>query len=148
MPFISFHSPVGDLSLAEENGYIVSLDWGWGSFQEETPLLKEAKRQLNAYFDGQLKQFTLPLKPSGTPYQLKVWDELQTIAYGITCSYQDIARVVGGSPRSVGGANAANPLPILIPCHRVLGQHGLGGYSGGDGLETKKYLLTLEQMFL
>ncbi|MDI2091133.1 methylated-DNA--[protein]-cysteine S-methyltransferase [Commensalibacter oyaizuii] len=147
MSQISFHSPIGEISIAEEDGFLVSIDWGWGSIQEETPLLLQAKQQLNAYFDGELKNFDLPLRPYGTPYQLKIWKTLQTIPYGETRTYQEIAQIAGGSPRSVGGANGANPLPIIIPCHRVVGLKGLGGYSGGDGIETKQHLLNLEQLF-
>lgn len=147
MSQISFHSPIGELSIAEDNNFIVSVDWGWGSIQEETLLLLEAKNQFDAYFDGKLKQFDLPVHPFGTPYQLKVWQILQTIPYGETCYYQDIVKTAGGSPRSVGGVNGANPIPLIIPCHRVIGKNGLGGYSGGDGIETKQYLLNMEQLF-
>lgn len=147
MSQISFHSPIGELSIAEDEGFIVSIDWGWGSIQEETSLLKEAKKQLNAYFDGKLKQFDLPIRPFGTAYQLKVWKSLQNIPYGETRHYQDIVQIAGGSPRSIGGANGANPIPLIIPCHRVIGKNGLGGYSGGDGVETKQYLLNMEQLF-
>lgn len=144
MPQISLHSPIGDLSIAEHNDFIVSIEWGWGSLQEETTLLKEAKQQLNAYFDGKLRKFDLALQPFGTPYQLNIWKILQTIPYGETRSYQEIAKLAGGSPRSVGGANAKNPIPIIIPCHRVLSKNGLGGYSGGEGIKTKHYLLAME----
>ncbi|CAI3942638.1 methylated-DNA--[protein]-cysteine S-methyltransferase [Commensalibacter papalotli (ex Botero et al. 2024)] len=147
MSQISFHSPTGELSIAEDNGFIVSVDWGWGSLQEETPLLIEAKKQFDAYFDGKLKQFNLPIRPFGTNYQLKVWEALQTIPYGETRSYQDLVHITGGSPRSIGGANGANPIPIIIPCHRVIGKSSLGGYSGGEGIETKQYLLNMEQLF-
>lgn len=147
MSQISFHSPVGELSIAEDEGFIVSVDWGWGSIQEETPLLQEAKKQFDAYFDGQLKQFNLPIRPFGTAYQLKVWQALQTIPFGETLSYQELAQIVGGSPRSIGGANGANPIPLIIPCHRVIGKSGLGGYSGGEGIETKEYLLNMEKLF-
>jgi methylated-DNA-[protein]-cysteine S-methyltransferase len=87
----------------------------------------------------------MPLSPTGTPYQKRVWAALADIPYGHTCSYGAIAARVGGSARAVGGANGANPIPIVIPCHRVVGSTGLGGYSGGDGLETKRWLLALEQ---
>lgn len=147
MSQISFHSPVGELSIAEDEGFIVSVDWGWGSIQEETPLLQEAKKQFDAYFDGQLKQFSLPIRPFGTAYQLKVWKALQTIPFGETRSYQELAQIVGGSPRSIGGANGANPIPLIIPCHRVIGKSSLGGYSGGEGIETKEYLLNMEKLF-
>ncbi|MDI2112745.1 methylated-DNA--[protein]-cysteine S-methyltransferase [Commensalibacter nepenthis] len=147
MSQMSFHSPIGELSIAEDNGFIVSVDWGWGSIQEETPLLIKVKKQFDAYFDGQLKQFDLPVRPFGTNYQLKVWQALQAIPYGETRSYQDLVKIAGGSPRSIGGANGANPLPLIIPCHRVIGKNGLGGYSGGEGLETKEYLLNMEHLF-
>jgi methylated-DNA-[protein]-cysteine S-methyltransferase len=87
----------------------------------------------------------LTLAPHGTPYRLKVWQALCEIPVGETRSYKDISAVAGGSARSVGGANAANPIPIFIPCHRVVATNGLGGYSGGDGLETKLWLLELER---
>ena len=80
----------------------------------------------------------------GSPYRQRVWKALCDIPPGATRTYGDIARVAGGSARSVGGANGANPIPILIPCHRVVAGAGIGGYSGGDGLPTKRYLLALE----
>nr|WP_283949521.1 methylated-DNA--[protein]-cysteine S-methyltransferase [Limobrevibacterium gyesilva] len=138
------HTPVGDITVSEEDGAIVALDWGWGRDQAETPLLLRARAQLNAYFDGELLEFDLPLAPAGTAYRRRVWDALCRIPPGQTRTYGDIARSAGGSPRSVGGANGCNPIPILIPCHRVVAGSGIGGYSGGDGLPTKRYLLALE----
>jgi methylated-DNA-[protein]-cysteine S-methyltransferase len=145
MPQLSFHTPLGALTLSEEDGAIVALDWGFGRDQSATPLLIEGRTQLQAYFDGTIETFTLPLSPAGTPYQHRVWAALADIPYGQTCSYAAIAARVGGSARAVGSANGANPIPIVIPCHRVVGSAGLGGYSGGDGLETKRWLLALEQ---
>ena len=144
MPQLSLHSAIGDLTVAEEDDAIVSLDWGWGRDQTATPLLARARDQLFAYFDGDLTRFDLPLNPAGTPYRRRVWDALCAIPYGATRSYADIARQIGGSPRSVGQANGANPIPIIIPCHRVLATTGIGGYSGGEGLPTKRALLALE----
>ena len=139
------HSPVGDLTLFEEDNAIVALEWGWGSLQMPSPLLLRAKNALDAYFDRQAPLPTdLPLNPAGTAYRQRVWAALCAIPHGQTRSYADIAAQAGGSPRSVGGANAANPIPILIPCHRVCATTGLGGYSAGDGLETKRILLALE----
>lgn len=139
------HSPVGDLTLFAEDDAIVALEWGWGSLQEPSALLRRAKDALDAYFDGEAPLPTdLPLNPGGTPYRRKVWAALRAIPHGQTRSYTQIAAQAGGSPRSVGGANAVNPIPILIPCHRVLATTGLGGYSGGDGLDTKRLLLALE----
>ncbi len=144
MPTLSLHSPVGDLTIAEDGGEIVALEWGWGSRQEETPLLVRARAALHRYFDGKTLPEDLPLRPAGTAYRQRVWQALRAIPAGQTRSYKEIAAVAGGSPRSVGGANAANPIPILIPCHRVLATAGIGGYSGGEGLETKRALLALE----
>jgi methylated-DNA-[protein]-cysteine S-methyltransferase len=144
VPQLSLHTPVGDLSVSEEDGAIVAVDWGWGSQQNPTALLRRACDQLHAYFDGELTDFDLPLAPAGTSYQQRVWQALCAIPYGVTRSYVDIARVAGGSPRSVGQANGNNPIPIVIPCHRVLATTHLGGYSGGDGLPTKRWLLAHE----
>ncbi len=144
MPQLSLHSPIGDLSIAEDAGAIVAIDWGWGSRQEETHLLRRARAQLHAYFDGDLTDFDLPLAPAGTPYQRRIWQALCAIPYGETRSYIDIARTAGGSARSVGQANGRNPIPIIIPCHRVVASGDIGGYSGGDGLVTKRALLALE----
>ena len=144
MPQLSLHAPIGDISVSEEGGAIVAVDWGWGSQQKETLLLRRAREQLHAYFDGELTEFTLPLAPVGTPYQRRVWQALCAIPYGETRSYIDIARSAGGSPRSIGQANGHNPIPIIIPCHRVLATTHLGGYSGGEGLATKRWLLALE----
>jgi methylated-DNA-[protein]-cysteine S-methyltransferase len=140
------HSPVGDLTLFAEDEQIVALEWGWGSVQAPSPVLLRAKAALEAYFDGEGLSDDLPLNPAGTAYRQKVWAALRQIPAGETRSYGDIAAVAGGSARAVGGANAANPIPILIPCHRVLGASGLGGYSGGEGLETKRALLELEKL--
>jgi methylated-DNA-[protein]-cysteine S-methyltransferase len=139
------HSPIGDLTVSEEDGAIVAVDWGWGRDQTETRLLIRARDELQAYFDGALTQFDLPLAPTGTPYRRRVWDALCAIPYGETRTYNEIAAVAGGAARSVGQANGANPIPILIPCHRVLAGSGLGGYSGGEGIATKRLLLALEQ---
>jgi methylated-DNA-[protein]-cysteine S-methyltransferase len=139
------HSPVGDLTLFAEDDAIVALEWGWGSMQDPSPLLARAKAALDAYFDETAPlPDDLKLNPTGTAYRQKVWTALRQIPHGETRSYAEIAATVGGSARAVGGANAANPIPLLIPCHRVLGSAGVGGYSGGDGLETKRILLDLE----
>ena len=145
MPQLALHTPIGDLTVSEEDGEIVALDWGWGSAaQAETKLLREACAQLHAYFDGDLTEFDLPLAPAGTSYRRRVWQALRDIPYGATRSYAAIAAVAGGSARSVGQANGCNPIPIVIPCHRVVATTHLGGYSGGEGLATKRYLLALE----
>jgi methylated-DNA-[protein]-cysteine S-methyltransferase len=144
MPQLSLHTPLGPLTISQEAGAIVALDWGWGRDQTETPLLLRARDQLHAYFDGTLQNFDLPLAPAGTPYRRRMWDVLVTIPWGQTRTYLQLAQAAGGSPRAVGGAMGANPIPIIIPCHRVLATNGIGGYSGGEGLPTKRFLLALE----
>ncbi|HET6578854.1 MAG TPA: methylated-DNA--[protein]-cysteine S-methyltransferase, partial [Gemmatimonadales bacterium] len=118
-----------------------------GERDDAHPVLREAVRQLSAYFDHDLKEFDLPLEPAGTPFQLLVWEQLQKIGYGETASYGEIAGRLGKSltaSRAVGLANGRNPIPIVIPCHRVVGANGmLTGYAGG--IERKQTLLELEQ---
>lgn len=145
MSQLSFHSPVGDLTLSEEDGRIVALDWGWARDQTNTPLLDKAQAQVLAYLDGQRQSFDLPLEPFGTPFQKKVWQAMRAIPYGKTKSYGELAAALKTSPRAVGTACGRNPIPLIIPCHRVLGANGaLGGYSGDGGTGTKKRLLNLE----
>lgn len=145
MPWASMHSPVEDLTISEEDGHIVSLDWGWAPGGKTTPVLGEAIRQLNAYFDGQLATFDLPLAPVGTDHQTRVWSIMRRIGFGETLTYGEIARQTGGGARAVGTACGRNPIPVIIPCHRVVAAGNRpGGYSGGLGLETKAALLRLE----
>jgi methylated-DNA-[protein]-cysteine S-methyltransferase len=144
VPQLSLHTPVGDITVFDEGGAIVSVDWGWVAQQVPSPLLERARDQLDAYFDGELTTFDLPLAPAGTAYRRQVWQALCDIPYGETRSYLDIAARAGGSPRSVGQANGRNPIPLIIPCHRVVAVGHIGGYSGGDGLPTKRWLLALE----
>jgi methylated-DNA-[protein]-cysteine S-methyltransferase len=144
VPQLSLHSPIGDLTVSEESGEIVALDWGWGRDQTETPILLRAKSALQDYFDGAPLE-DLPLRLHGSAYRQRVWQALRQIPAGQTRTYVEISRIAGGSARSVGGANAANPIAIFIPCHRVVAVTGLGGYSGGDGLRTKQKLLDLEK---
>ncbi len=145
MPQLSLRTSLVDtITITEEDGAIIAIDWGWGRDQHETPLLLETLNQLEQYFDGERQAFDLPLNPHGTPYQRRVWDALLAIPYGETRTYGEIAAIAGGVSRSVGGANSRNPIPIIIPCHRVLAATGLGGFSGGEGPETKRRLLHLE----
>lgn len=117
-----------------------------GDRDDDDPLLAEAARQLTAYFDGRLRVFDLPLRPGGTAFQERVWEQLRRIGYGQTASYGDIAARLGmnaGASRAVGAANGRNPIGIVIPCHRVVGSTGsLSGYAGG--VERKRALLDLE----
>jgi len=145
MAHTSLSSPVGMLSLFEDDGNLVALEWGKTADKQPSPLLEEARRQLNAYFDGTLQDFDLPLAPEGTSFQRAVWDQLRRIPFGVAQTYADIAKVVNNAPRAVGGACGRNPIPIIIPCHRVIAKGGrLGGFSGFAGLEMKRRLLRLE----
>jgi methylated-DNA-[protein]-cysteine S-methyltransferase len=146
MPSLSIPSPVGRLTIDEEDDLIVAIRWGDGTADGNgSPLLAEAARQLAAYFAGELRDFDLPLAPQGSPFEARVWAAMQTIPYGKTRSYGDLASMVGSAARAVGRACGRNPIPIVIPCHRVLAKGGgLGGYSGDGGLATKQRLLALE----
>jgi methylated-DNA-[protein]-cysteine S-methyltransferase len=149
MPQLSLHTPCGELTLTEEDGAIVALDWGRGRDQGSTPLLRRAVEQLHDYFDGRRAGFDLPLDPAGTPFRRRVWAAMRAIPPAETRTYAELARLLGSAPRAVGQACGANPIPILIPCHRVVAANGaLGGYSGGEGPATKRYLLDLEHRAL
>lgn len=142
-------SPIGPLTLWEENGHLIELRFGASDaaepFLQKTPLTQEAQRQLSAYFAGELQRFDLPLAPKGTVFQQACWQSLLEIPYGQIRSYADQAAAIGNpkATRAVGMANHSNPLPILIPCHRVVGKSGkLTGYAGG--IHIKAHLLNLE----
>ena len=145
MPCLSIRSPLGPLTIVEDDDAIVALEWCWMREMTETSLLSFASDQLANYFDGELTKISLPLAPSGTPFQRLVWASMNRIPYGETKSYGEVADEIGSSPRAVGNACGQNPIPILIPCHRVVGKGGaLIGYSGREGVETKRYLLEHE----
>lgn len=145
---LAFSSPLGQITIQETEGKIsaVSFHRPANGLQKETPLLKEAARQLEEYFAGTRRTFNLPLHIQGTPFQQKVWQALLTIPYGETRSYKQIAQQAGCPQgcRAVGMANNKNKIGIVIPCHRVIGSNGaLIGYAGG--LDIKQALLELEQ---
>ena len=148
MSQLSMHTPIGDLTISIANEAVVSIDWGWARDQKQIPLLEDAKSQLHDYFDGYRKTFDLPLAPPGTEYQRRVWSQMYKIPYGKTLSYGKIASILKSSARAVGMACGANPIPIIIPCHRVIAATGMGGYSGDGGVETKVALLHLEGAML
>lgn len=146
MPQLTCLTPLGEVTLSEEDGAIVALDWGRGRDQDRTPLLRRAVAQLQDWFDDPASPFDLPLSPYGTPFRQRVWQALREIPAGETRSYGEVARLLGSAARAIGQANGANPIPILIPCHRVLAAGGaLGGYSGGEGPVTKLWLLNHEK---
>ena len=152
MPNYFYESDIGTIGITERDGritnvYITNDELPQDMQLNETPLLKEAVKQLKGYLAGELKEFSLPLEPSGTDFMKQVWSALCEIPYGETASYKDIAEKVGKpkAARAVGLANNRNPIPIFIPCHRVIGANGsLTGYRGG--LEMKKKLLDLEKI--
>ena len=142
---ITVKSPLGPLTVYEQDGKIAALDYGRAGRNFPTPLLLAAAQQIDAYFHRGLKAFDLPVAPAGTAFQQSVWEGMRRIAYGRTCSYADLARELDSGPRAIGGACARNPLPIIIPCHRVLASgHRIGGYGSPGGLDTKRFLLQLE----
>ncbi len=142
---LSMHTPVIDITISELEGSIIALDWGWSPFQQPSALLVEAKQQLDAYFDGDLTTFDLPVNPMGSKHQEKVWRAMCEIPYGKTTTYGEMAKSISSAAQAVGGACGRNPIPILVPCHRVIGSgNNFGGYSGDGGLYTKRALLVLE----
>lgn len=152
--WMHFDSPVGRLLVAAgddglraiefpRNRHPVKRDDGWT--EAAHPLIDETQRQLDDYFSGKREAFDLPLAPRGTPFQLAVWNALLRIPFGDTWTYGDLARHIDqpSAVRAVGAANGRNPIPIIIPCHRVIGSDGaLTGFGGG--LPTKEFLLRLE----
>jgi methylated-DNA-[protein]-cysteine S-methyltransferase len=142
------NTPVGPISLESDGTALTQITFHAPPKSATTApagILAEATRQLRAYFARKLQHFELPLAPAGTPFQLDVWHALETIPYGDTWSYSELARRIGrpAAIRAVGAANGRNPLPIVIPCHRVIGSNGkLVGFGGG--LPVKQFLLELE----
>jgi methylated-DNA-[protein]-cysteine S-methyltransferase len=143
MPSLTISSPVGPLTIEERNGEITAISWGNGG-GNGSPLLATAARQLTAYFEGRLSRFDLPLAASGTEFDQRVRAAMQAIPYGEVRTYGDLAHATDSGPRAIGRACGRNPIPIIVPCHRVLAKGALGGYSGGGGLTTKKRLLAIE----
>ena len=154
MNYCYHHSPLGSILLVGEAGHLHSLtlprqrpnDWPLPDWKPTKTGFSDCANQLDRYFDGKLRKFSLNLAPQGTRFQRQVWDALLQIPYGETRSYQDIARAIANpkAVRAVGGSNARNPIAIVIPCHRVIGANGkLTGYAGG--LQYKRALLDLEQ---
>ena len=143
-------SPIGTLVLECDGDVLIGL---WlpreqrhrrNDVDDVPPVLKETATQLEEYFAGERRDFDVRLELDGTPFQQAVWSELQRIPYGETISYGELARRVGrpNGPRAVGQANGRNPVPIIVPCHRVLASNGIGGYGGG--LPVKRALLAVE----
>ena len=146
MPSLSFNSTIGPLTVREQHGAITNLSWERETNRDESSLLIETEKQVQEYLNGTRTNFDLPKKPYGSEFQLRVWREIAKIPYGQTASYRDLALKLSSSPRPVGTACGKNPIPIIIPCHRIIAKTGhLTGYSGGGGLDTKRLLLKLEK---
>lgn len=138
-------SPLGPLTVTAADGAIVALSWGEAGCGLLDPLVQTAVEELDAYFEGALRTFSLPLKPAGSGFQRRVWAAIAAIPFGETRSYGALASELGSGPRAVARACAANPIPLIIPCHRVISADGsLTGYSGGSGIDTKAWLLRHE----
>ncbi len=140
---LSFDSPVGRLTVTEEEGAITRLTWD-GHAADETPLLVEARNQLERYFRRELTEFDLPLAPQVSEFQMRFLNALLAIPYGETRTYGEMATELDIPPQAAGQACGANPIAIVIPCHRVTGATNLGGFSAPDGIEKKVELLKLE----
>lgn len=142
---LTIASPVGRLTLTERDGALIRINWGVREGSDRTVLLKEAVTQLNSYFAREINEFALFVNPLGTKFQVSVWEIMVNITFGQLRTYGELAQIVGGSARSIGTACGRNPIPIIIPCHRVVAANGrLGGYSGGTGIETKRVLIAHE----
>ena len=155
MNYYTKQTPIGLITISEEQGFVTSLSFKQKVFNGKwdknvlSEVLKDAFEQLEEYLEGKRKEFDLPLNPKGTSFQQKVWSCLYKIPYGETRSYKDVAEQIGdeNACRAVGSANNKNPIPIFIPCHRIIGSDGnLTGYAGG--LEIKQKLLDIEQQFV
>jgi methylated-DNA-[protein]-cysteine S-methyltransferase len=142
MPSLTLPSPFGPITITEKDGVLTSLDWRAGH-DAPSPLLQDAATQLAEYFAGTRRAFALPFD-YGTGLHAATRHAMSAIPYGETRTYGAIARALQTNPQAVGQACGANPLPILIPCHRVLGATGLGGFSAKGGVETKVALLRHE----
>ncbi len=147
MGYVSLRTLIGDLTLFDEAREIVSLEWGWVPARQPTPLLLDAVEVIREYFASGRISKSVPLRPKGTEFQLRVWAAIEKVPSGRTVTYTDVARDIHSGPRAVARACSRNPIPILIPCHRVVGIEDLGGYSGEGGCETKRTLLDLEGVY-
>jgi methylated-DNA-[protein]-cysteine S-methyltransferase len=153
MPYTIYDSPVGQLTLVASDAGLQAVWWPADArspvtreSDDEHPVLRVTAGQLDEYFSGGRREFDLPLDPTGTPFQQKVWEVLRGIPYGQTITYGEQARLLGDArkARAVGAANGRNPISIIVPCHRVVGSTGaLTGFAGG--VETKRWLLDFER---
>ena len=143
MPSLTVHTQFGALTLTQTGEAITALTWD-GAYTDSTPLLTEAAAQVRAYDAGTLQAFDLPLEVTGSDFQRAVCAQMAAIPFGETVTYGDIAKTLGTPAQAVGSACGGNPIPVIIPCHRVMGAKGLTGFSGKGGVETKVALLRHE----
>ncbi|WP_147125941.1 methylated-DNA--[protein]-cysteine S-methyltransferase [Shimia ponticola] len=146
MTSASLSTPVGEIHLHEDNGKLVRVTWDTSGLPtvRDTPLLATALDEVQAYFEGRLTRFSVPLALGPSEFQARFQRALLDIPFGETRTYGDLASDLGVSAQTIGQACGANRLPVIVPCHRVLGASGLGGFSGGVGVETKVQLLRHE----
>lgn len=144
MPARSIDTPLGPVTAHEEDGAIVRLEWADGH-ADDTPLLQAVERQLAEYFAGHRRAFDLPIRIEASPAQQMVCTAMQAIPMGETRTYGDLARALGLSAQAVGQLCGGNPIPIIVPCHRILGANTLGGFSAPGGVEAKVWLLRHER---
>ncbi|MBI1206135.1 MAG: methylated-DNA--[protein]-cysteine S-methyltransferase [Azospirillum sp.] len=147
-------TPLGPLTVLGAAGALVEVSFGrlgdgdcGAGDADGDPVVETATRQLAEWFAGRRRQFELPLRPTGTAFEHRVWAAMSEIPFGATATYGEIARRLGTSARAVGNACGRNRLPIIVPCHRVVGRNGLGGYSGMGGRTTKLWLLNYESPY-
>ena len=140
-------TPLGILGLVEQDNQITQLLWHGENSGVRSAVLKQGLEQLEAYFAGELDQFDLPLAPKGTPFQQQVYGAMLAIPKGETLTYGDIAKALDCPAQPIGQACGSNPIPVIIPCHRVVGATSLGGFSGFGGVEMKIKLLQHEQAY-
>ncbi|MBO6898790.1 MAG: methylated-DNA--[protein]-cysteine S-methyltransferase [Shimia sp.] len=141
---LTVDTPTGPMTLTEKDGAIVRSEWESGG-ADDTPLLRKAAAQLVAYFDDPAQGFDLPLKVESSEFQQRVCDAMLAIPLGETRTYGDLSKDLGVPAQAIGQGCGGNPIPVIIPCHRVLGANGLGGFSGLGGVETKVWLLKHER---
>ena len=143
MPSLTVPTPTGPFTITEEHDQITRAEWSSGG-DDVTSLLQDAAAQVTAYFDARLTRFDLPLNPGGSSLQLRTCDAMSAIPFGETRTYGEIAKALGAPAQAIGQACGGNPIPLIIPCHRVLAASNLGGFSGRHGIETKVWLLKHE----
>lgn len=148
MPSVTIQTPTGPMTITQDGDAITRVEWGGTACCDDTRLLRRARAQIDEYFDGSRTEFDLPLRVLGSEFQRAVCDQMSAIPFGETVTYGDISKQLSIPAQAIGQACGGNPIPLIIPCHRVLGATGLGGFSGDggglSGIELKVQLLRHE----